>query len=284
MTQAKFNTDGSWAASVCDRLRKLRVERVNTKAKLTEAIDLRKSLEDTIKELGKEKTEARMEADHNYVEVLGRIEYHRTRLKWLADEIESSIDRADKGELFEAVDLDKEFEATLFDEEGIGRAAPTELSSFRRFSAAKIAAAKGKEHQWLDVPFESLTEDPVQKGYARTLAAFGAGTPAAFLAFVDEAFEYRMEIVKIIDHVSGLSEPAIRFAGEIVGQRLYATGTETVYDVLDSMTARNAEAFADMFGGTRMADVAAFPADQRFGRELPAEGEKKPRGKKAATK
>lgn len=124
---AKQSTKNSepWPRAVCDALIKIKIKRQQAKSEITDLVKYRKEVEGQIDELGPEPTKERLALDHEYVKTVRAIDYQRSRERWLADQLESVIDDADQGKLF-----DEEIKTDISEKQ------------LAKLEAAKAAAAK----------------------------------------------------------------------------------------------------------------------------------------------
>lgn len=152
-----------------------------------------------------------------------------------------------------------------------------DLTAFRREAAARLGVDRGAHHGWRDVAFELTFKDAEAGELSEENAALLAGfrdwridTPRLFLAFLDELFETR-DADKIRAEMPDVPDAFLIDVLNIVAQGLYDNGTPAVWSLMDSLRARCEAAADELFQGSRLAELATFPPEQRFGRAVPVE-------------
>jgi len=99
--EPQIPADGTWAKSVCEYLRKLRVGYEKNTNKLVTLVNERKAIEKEIEELGTDKPKRSEELKAHHFDVQRDLSNVRAQVRWYCDKIVESIADADQGELFE---------------------------------------------------------------------------------------------------------------------------------------------------------------------------------------
>lgn len=95
----------TWSPQVCQALFAMNEQRVVSKAREAELVQLRKSLEGDLDRLGAGSSSEHLQVSREYVVTIRSIDYWRERQRTLSDKISEAISKAPQGQLFELDDV-----------------------------------------------------------------------------------------------------------------------------------------------------------------------------------